>query len=70
MLEPFFLMAGRDLSGYDALTFWAKATQAGTINEIGFGNDFGENKFLVSPKNLRITTNWTKLSFLFRIHLN
>jgi hypothetical protein len=26
----------RDLSGYDALTFWAKGTQAGLINEIGF----------------------------------
>ena len=32
---------GRDLTGYDALTFWAKATNAGTINEIGFGQDFG-----------------------------
>ena len=39
-------MGGRDLSGYDALTFWAKATKAATINEIGFGNDFGENKYL------------------------
>lgn len=50
----------RDLSGYDALTFWAKASQAGTINEIGFGNDFGENKFLVTRNNLRISTSWTK----------
>ena len=33
--------SGRDLSGFDALTFWAKASQAATINEIGFGNDFG-----------------------------
>ncbi len=50
----------RDLSGYDALTFYAKATKAATINEIGFGNDFGENKFLVSKTNLRISTNWVK----------
>ncbi|HPW63970.1 MAG TPA: hypothetical protein PLJ13_16865, partial [Cyclobacteriaceae bacterium] len=28
---------GRDLSGYDALTFYAKASQGATINEIGFG---------------------------------
>ena len=48
--------AGRDLSDYDALTFWAKASQAGTINEIGFGNDFGENKYLVTKANLRIST--------------
>ncbi len=50
----------RDLSGYDALTFYAKATKAATINEIGFGNDFGENKFLVTKTNLRISTNWVK----------
>ena len=51
---------GRDLSGYDALTFWAKGTIPGTINEIGFGNDFGENKFLVTLPNLQLTTNWRK----------
>ncbi|MGB7842275.1 MAG: hypothetical protein WBL21_05755, partial [Salinimicrobium sp.] len=50
----------RDLSGYDALTFYAKATKAATINEIGFGNDFGENKFLVTKTNLRISTSWVK----------
>lgn len=51
---------GRDLSSYDALTFWAKASQAGTINEIGFGQDFGENKYLVTLPNLRLSTNWKK----------
>lgn len=51
---------GRDLSGYDALTFWAKASQAGTINEIGFGNDFGENKYIVTMPSLTLSTNWKK----------
>jgi len=58
---------GRDLSGYDALTFWAKGTKAATINEIGFGNDFGQSKYrtvesqyLVTKRNLRISTTWTK----------
>lgn len=51
---------GRDLTNYDALTFWAKASQGATLNEIGFGNDFGENKFLVTVNNLRISTAWTK----------
>lgn len=51
---------GRDLSGYDALTFYAKASQSGTINEIGFGNDFGENKHQVTLNNMRINTTWTK----------
>lgn len=51
---------GRNLTEFDALTFWCKATQAATINEIGFGNDFGENKFLVTLNNMRISTEWTK----------
>ena len=46
----------RNLSEYDALTFWAKATKAATINEIGFGADFGENKYLATKQNLRIST--------------
>ncbi|MFT5619172.1 MAG: hypothetical protein ACI85I_002414, partial [Arenicella sp.] len=28
---------GRNLTGYDALTFWAKANRGAVINEIGFG---------------------------------
>ncbi|RZV56657.1 MAG: glycosyl hydrolase family 16, partial [Flavobacteriaceae bacterium] len=40
--------AGRDLTGFDALTFWAKGSQAVTIAEIGFGEDFGENKFVTT----------------------
>jgi len=51
----------RDLSGYDALTFWAKGTEGRTINEIGFGIDFVEDKYknrLQEP--LQITTNWRK----------
>ena len=49
---------GRDLSGFDALTFWAKATKKGTINEIGFGQDFRENKYLVTLNNLELSTYW------------
>lgn len=51
---------GRDLSGFDALTFWAKATKSATLNEVGFGNNFGENRFLTTKNNLRLTTNWVK----------
>lgn len=53
---------GRDLSEFDALTFWAKASQAATISEIGFGVDFGEDKYVVTQQNLRISTTWTKYS--------
>lgn len=52
--------AGRNLTGYDALTFWAKGSQAVTISEIGFGEDFEENKYLTTLQNLKLTTNWVK----------
>ncbi len=48
----------RDLSEFDALTFWAKSTTAATINDIGFGQDFDENKYQVSLSGLELTTNW------------
>lgn len=52
--------SGRNLTEYDALTFWAKATIPGTINEIGFGQDFDQNKYLTTLFNLQLTTNWQK----------
>ena len=51
---------GRNLTSFNALTFYAKATTAGTINEIGFGQDFFENKYTATFNNLRLTTNWRK----------
>lgn len=57
----FFLNSGRDLSGYDALTFWAKGTEGRIINSIGFGQDFGENKYQTEiAGGLQLTTNWRK----------
>lgn len=56
----FFTSVGRDLSGYDALTFYAKATQSASIDVIGFGNDFGENKFQASISGLQLSTSWKK----------
>ncbi len=52
--------AGRNLTGFDALTFYARASQGVTIGEIGFGQDFGENKFQVTRNNLTLSTTWVK----------
>lgn len=57
----FFSSVGRDLSPFTALTFYIKASQGATIGEIGFGNDLGENKFVVSQSNLPVSTGWTKV---------
>lgn len=56
----FFAEPGRDLSAYDCLTFWAKASQPASIDVIGFGNDLGENKYEVSVSGLDVNTNWKK----------
>jgi hypothetical protein len=53
--------SGRDLTEYDALTFWVKGSQAATINEVGFGTDFGLNKYNVRMQNVPIDTNWKKI---------
>lgn len=52
---------GRDLTSYDALTFWAKASPHGVTNlEFGFGEDFGENKYQATIKGVSLGTNWVK----------
>ncbi|WP_310557938.1 glycosyl hydrolase family 16 [Flavobacterium sp.] len=52
--------AGRDLTSYDALTFWAKASQGVTIAEVGFGEDFYPNKYITTMRNVSLGTTWTK----------
>jgi hypothetical protein len=57
----FFSKTGRDLSGYNALTFYIKASQAATIGVVGFGNDLGANKYLVTKNSLPVNSNWKKV---------
>lgn len=56
----FYTPVGRDLSGYTALTFWAKASKSATLDLVGFGNDLNESKYLVSLNNAQLTTYWKK----------
>lgn len=51
---------GRDLTGYTALSFWAKSSITATIGLFGFGNDFEENKFVVQRPNVQLSTDWRK----------
>ena len=50
----------RDLTGYDALTFWIKASKAATLDEIGFGNNAQGSLYQTTLKGLKINTNWKK----------
>ena len=54
--------AGRDLSGYDALTFWAKGSTTATIGVFGFGTDFENSKYDVTVENVELSTDWRKIT--------
>ncbi|MBQ0732958.1 glycosyl hydrolase family 16 [Aquimarina celericrescens] len=51
---------GRDLTGYTALSFWAKGSITATIGLVGFGTDFEDNKFAVERQNIQLSTDWRK----------
>lgn len=57
----FYSTSGRDLSGFNALTFYIRATQPATIGTIGFGNDLGESNFIVTKTDLPVNSNWKKV---------
>ncbi len=51
----------RDLTGYNALTFWARGSIAGKIDVVGLGNDnSGTSQFTASTAGLQLTTAWKK----------
>ncbi|MCF8435593.1 MAG: hypothetical protein K9G57_02010 [Ignavibacteriales bacterium] len=56
----YFTSTGRDLSGYDALTFWAKASQSASIDVVGIGNDLGLSANQATISGLAVNTNWKK----------
>jgi serine phosphatase RsbU (regulator of sigma subunit) len=52
-------LGGRDLSEYNALTFYAQGSKTGTIDQIGFGNDFLGDQYSTST-SINLNTSWTK----------
>ncbi|MEM9363745.1 MAG: glycosyl hydrolase family 16 [Bacteroidota bacterium] len=52
---------GRNLTGFDALTFYIKGSTTATVGEVGFGTDFEENEFAVIAQNIRLSTDWRKV---------
>ena len=53
--------AGWDLSGYDVLTFWARADKNAKINVAGLGNDnTGSSHYMAETANLEISGVWRK----------
>ena len=57
----FFSTVPRDLSGFDALTFWARASTAATLDRVGIGDDnTGTSRFPATVDGLPLSTRWTK----------
>lgn len=54
----FYTEAGRDLTEYNCLTFYAKSSVGASI-EVGIGN-YGDARFIVGLQNLKIDSNWHK----------
>ena len=52
---------GRNLTNYDALTFWAKASQGVVVDQFGFGEDFLENKYVTTLTGISLSTTWQKI---------
>ena len=57
----FVASVARDLSGYDALTFWARASRAATLDVVGLANDnTGTSQYTAQQTGLALTTTWKK----------
>ncbi|PQJ78711.1 carbohydrate-binding protein [Polaribacter porphyrae] len=52
---------GRDLSGFDALTFWIKGTTSAKVGLLGFGTDFITDTHPVTIQNYELSTGWKKV---------
>ena len=57
----FYTSVGRDLSSFNALTFWIKATQSASIDVLGMGNDLAESKYQVIINDVSVNTSWKKV---------
>lgn len=53
---------GRNLTGYNALTFWVKASRTAVFDEVGFGTDFEQDKFPVVRRGILLSTDWRKVT--------
>jgi len=60
----FQVASARDLTSYNVLSFWAKASEPDTLSTLGFGNSVVKGvedaTYKVTLNNLIVTTAWTK----------
>lgn len=56
----FITDVGRDLSSFNALTFWARSSEPVNIDLLGFGIDFEESKFEANLQEVAVNSGWSK----------
>lgn len=56
----FITSVGRDLSSFNALTFWARSSEPANIDLLGFGIDFEESPFEANIQNVAVNSGWRK----------
>jgi hypothetical protein len=52
---------GRNLTGFDALTFYVKASTGTLLGDVGFGIDYLGDKNRISIQNVNVGTSWSKV---------
>lgn len=58
----FVTSRARDLSGYNALSFWVKANRPISLDVAGLGNDnTGRSRLTAQRSAIPVTTNWTQV---------
>ena len=53
---------GVNTSGFNAVTFWARAESANTLDVAGIGNDAADTTFNTEITGLPLTTTWTQFT--------
>ncbi|MDB4347322.1 glycosyl hydrolase family 16 [Bacteroidia bacterium] len=53
--------AGRDLTQYDALTLYVKASQGVELGDVGYGIDYLGDKYQASISGVNVGTGWSKV---------
>ncbi|MEN9613169.1 MAG: hypothetical protein RLZZ628_3983 [Bacteroidota bacterium] len=57
----FAVTSGQNLSTYNAVTFWVKASAAHILNTAGLGNNAAKTDYQAEMMNIPVTTTWTKV---------
>lgn len=50
--------AGRNLTGFDALTFWVKGSTTAVVDVFGFGTDFVLDQYAADISGVTLSTDW------------